>query len=267
MTTISKLIALLTIALLPAVPAMGQDDDKKVTNAQMVAFGATSVLDTYLSPEEYQGAELRYISQTLREFPGRKWVQQIEHHGNLSTIEDRSGDGSMMGGLYTFDLSLLRSIQLHGGRVLLRFGGMPDFNIGVLYNSRNQNNPAQMRLSMQIGPTASATCRFRLFRNDASAAYQLSVPVAGLMFSPNYGQSYYEIFSRGNYEHNAVVTTPFNAPSLRHMLTLDAKFWGVTWRLGYLGDIQQAKVNHLKQHFYTHALIIGVVKRFGVRNL
>ena len=84
---------------------------------------------------------------------------------------------------------------------------------------------------------------------------------------PNYGQSYYEIFSRGNYEHNAVVTTPFNAPCMRHMLTLDARIWGCTVRIGYLGDIQQVEANHLKQHVYTHSLIIGWVKKFRMKKL
>lgn len=237
---------------------------KEVINAQMVSLGSANLLDTYLSPEKYDGVDLRYISHTTRLTPGRRWAHRITHYGDIATANDRNDKGSLMQGLYTLDVAFVRQYDLFGGQLHLLAGGMTDFNFGAVYNSRNQNNPAQMRLSMQIGPTASARYEFSLFNRPFILGYELSVPLLGLMFSPNYGQSYYELFSRGNYEHNAVVTTPFNAPSLRQMLTLDFRLLGAQLRIGYLGDFQQAKANHLKQHAYTHALIIGYVRNLRI---
>ena len=48
------------------------------------------------------------------------------------------------------------------------------------------------------------------------------------------------------------------------MLTLDFKLGRAHFRIGYLGDIQQAKANNLKQHAYTHALVLGYVSNLKI---
>ena len=45
-------------------------------------------------------------------------------------------------------------------------------------------------------------------------------------------------------------TSLHNNPSLRQMVTLDFPVRNVVMRVGYVCDIQQAKVNNLKSHTY-----------------
>lgn len=83
------------------------------------------------------------------------------------------------------------------------------------------------------------------------------MPLVGIAFSPNYGQSYYEIFSRGNYDHNVVFVSPLSGPQLHQMLTLDVRLWRTTLTVGYLCDILQMEANDLKYHQYSHGILIG----------
>lgn len=238
----------------------------------MLGVGYTDILDTYLSPEKYRGTDLRFLSHTRREKDSTCLVHQLLHEGCIATADNRSGNGGEIGGGYTFAYSLLRKWQMPVGSCHLRLlaGGTAELSVGFLYNTLGSNNPAQARLALQLKPTVAADFDFRLFRRQQrpfTLHYEASAPLCGMMFSPNYGQSYYEIFSRGNYDHNCVPTTIASTPSLRQMLTLDFRALHTTWRIGYLGDWRQASVNNLKQHNYTHALVFGIVRRFRIEKL
>lgn len=257
-----RLATLWLLITLANVVANAQDG-KIITNSRLFGVGAINILDTYLAPEKFNGTELRYISHTLRERDSVSLYHEVIHQGSLAYADDRSGDGSEMAGMYNFQYGWhWRIVSLKGGDFTLGAGGNIDANLGFVYNTRNSNNPAQARAYLNITPVIEAAYKFRIKDNPHTLRYELSVPLLGVMFSPNYGQSYYEIFSRGDYDHNVVCTWPGNAPSLRQMLTFDFTLWNTTFRVGYLGDYQQARVNNLKNHTYTNGLVIGITRRF-----
>ena len=88
------------------------------------------------------------------------------------------------------------------------------------------------------------------------------MPFVGLMFSPNYGQSYYEIFSLGHYDHNVCFTWPGNAPCFSQLLSADIPLGAGTLRVAYRCDIRQSHVNSLKSHTWSNLFMIGFVKHF-----
>lgn len=228
-----------------------------------VGIGTTNQLDTYLSPEKYTGPELRYLSMRVKPLKDIRWERELKSEGQLALTQYRGGNGREMSGLYTFSLQWLRTMlgQADDGvgqaRLSLSAGLGADAHLGFIYNTRNGNNPAQAKAALHITPAAVLKYHFKINSQPHTLRYELNVPLLGVMFSPQFGQSYYEIFTQGNYDHNIQPTWVGNAPCLRQMLTCDVRLFRHTFLVGYLGDFQQAKVNSLKYHSYTHALVIG----------
>ncbi|HEY9542336.1 DUF3316 domain-containing protein [Prevotella sp.] len=238
---------------------IAQPRQKSVVKARMIGIGSSNILDTYLSPEKYSGPEVRYLSHTTYRKTGSRMSTQVINQGSLAYTDNRSGEGREMAGAYNFGWGRHYNWDLMDGNLNLKAGIMAELTLGFIYNTRNSNNPAQAKAMFDISPNASAQYKFRVARRALTVRYELNLPLAGLMFSPNYGQSYYEIFSKGNYDHNIVPTWPGNAPSMRQLLTLDFNIGRRMLRVGYLGDFQQARVNHLKQHIYSNAFIVGLI--------
>ena len=262
----NKIIMLLAVLLPTAAPAQ----------THLFGLGPSRILDTYLSQEKFSGTGFTYLYMREHDNPGKHWNNIIEHEADISTAEDRNKKISEMEGNYNLYWGRYRQWTLLDRetskpgvkqRLRLQAGGVANANIGFIYMMLNTNNPAQLRAGVNIMPSGIATYDFPLFRQQFTARYEVNLPLVGVMFSPNYGQSYYEIFSRGEYDNNIVPTTFVSAPTLRQMLTLEwhtGKKWNI--RIGYLGNYQQAAVNNLKQHIYTSRFLIGIVRSLEVKS-
>jgi len=226
-----------------------------------MGFGTTDILDTYLSQEKFHGMGISFLSTSERFRDSCRWSREWQNQLHASTAKDRAGNSSLVEGMYKFYYGWYYRLTTIGQPLQVYAGAQGNIGLGVIYDTRNGNNPVQVRMGMHIMPSAKATYPLRLFRHRAQLRYQVDLPLFGVVFSPNYGQSYYELFSLGNYDHNIVPTTFVSAPNFRQQLslsyTVSPQF---TFSIGYLGDYQQQRVNNLKQHLYDHVVMLGIVK-------
>ena len=234
-----------------------------------LGIGPTQLFDTYLSQEKFSGTGFTFLSTTERHnsyVSSDTWRTFIQHQLSLSSVDDRSGSRNELQGDYSFFVGRVGNWQActwhyYHNAINVQAGALLNGNLGFIYNTSNSNNPAQARLSLNLMPVVAADCHVNLFKRRLVTRYELALPLVGLAFSPNYGQSYYEIFSLGSYDHNIVPTTFVSAPSFRQQLTVDYQLWkNASLRIGYLGDYQQLRVNNLKSHVLHHRIMVGYVR-------
>ena len=234
-----------------------------VMRSTLYGIGYTNILDTYLSPAEYKGMEARIVHERMRMtrmMKGRVSTQSLLQ-ANIAYTENNSDTGNELSGLVNWSYGWHYHFQINDHLKILA-GGLGELNGGFIYNTRNSNNPAQAKAYINLSASGMAIYKFRIKNQPFTARYQINVPFVGLMFSPEYQQSYYEIFTLGNHSGIIQFTSLHNQPSMRQLLTLDIPISTATLRIGYVGDMQQSRVNHIKCHTYSHAFMFGFVKNF-----
>lgn len=260
-----KTTALLAILIGLSGTISAQSDslhaNRYITRATTFGLGYTNILDTYLSPQEYTGIEGRVARETIRMtnlFDGNVSLQNL-FQSNISYTHNKTDNNNTFAGLVNWNYGLHYQFRINEHLKLLA-GGLSDFNGGFIYNLRNSNNPASAKVYANIAASGMAIYRFKVKDYQMVARYQANIPVAGIMFSPNYGQSYYEIFTLGNSEGVIKFTTLKNQPSIRQLFSLDFPVFCSKLRLSYMWDVQQSKVNQLKTHTNSHIFLVGFVK-------
>lgn len=241
----------------PAEPA-----NRYTTHATLMGVGRSSLYDTYLSPSTYRGPVVSVMHESLRKthWAGGRITTQGMADGSFSRATNRADNAHELAGMMGYAQGWHYNWTWRCG-LRLAAGAQAHASLGMLYNNRNSNNPVQVKAAADIAAVLMAVYPFHIRRQTLAVRYQCSLPLVGVMFSPQYGQSYYEM-SQGNYDHNVCATYPGNAPSMRHLLTLDFPIAGFTFRAGYLCDISQSTVNSIRSHIWNHSFMLGYVKHF-----
>lgn len=265
-----RLICLLTIAaFLPAKAAISDsiptpENPREVARSYLFGIGQSSQLDTYLSPLNYKGVQVSFLSRIDRQthWAGGRLHYQGTFQGAFTNVKDRLKMNEEWGAHVGYDAGW----HYHwtpSQHWTLMAGGLIGTDLGFLYNTNGGNNPAQARFNIDISLSAGATYHLRIRKTTLPISYQADLPLMGIMFSPQFGQSYYEL-SRGNRDHNVCFTYPINAFSLRQMLWVDVPFRYFDLRAGYLWDVRQSHVNSIRVHDISHSFLLGFVKHFSI---
>ncbi len=264
---------IITTGVLHGALAQSPRSDRFEERTFSLGGGYTQLLDTYLSPLRYSGAHAVLQSERFGQLTceSRRWFAQslFTLHGDYTT--PHSGNGLTIGGMadysYTYYYRLLPLSPLHPKadtrkgqeRFQLLAGAQGQLRIGGIYNLRNSNNPAQLKLGANIATSVMGKYAFTLWKTPMNVRLQTDVPLFGFAFAPDYGQSYYEIFYLGHEEGCVHVTAPHNNLSLRSALSYDVEFRSCTVRLTLLSDLYQWRLGNQQYRMFTHSVMLGYV--------
>lgn len=232
-----------------------------ITRATLYGVGFTNVFDTYLSPQEYTGVDFRVARESMRMtnwIKGRISLQSF-FQADFGYTHNKVDNNNTFSGLANWNYGLHYHFPITSNFKLLA-GGLADINGGFVYNLRNGNNPAQARAYVNLDASGMAIWNLRIKNHPLTLRYQINLPLMGVMFMPNYGQSYYEIFTLGHWDGVVNFTSLHNQPSLRQMLTVDFPLGKAKMRFAYMWDAQQSNINDIKTHTYSHVFMVGFVK-------
>lgn len=187
-------------------------------NTNSISFGKIMLKDTYLSPNEYVGYYVGYsylqikplelFDSDNKEPKGsifgnaplvrhQRLIELLENNSRISSVSNRPQNKSMYFIDNDFKYSLLYAIfkSRYGDWYL---GGGGDFNIGSVYSTGNTNNPASMKLGISLIASTLYTYMLPVESMPIRMILNGNMSLAGCFFSPEFGESYYELFSLNN---------------------------------------------------------------------
>ena len=237
---------------------------RAVERMYLFGIGTSNQLDTYLTPLEYSGIQGSFLTRINRQ---TRWADGHVHYqgtflGAFSHTRDARKHGEEWGGHVGYTAGWHYVWEMPH-RWTLKAGGLLGADAGFLYNMRNSNNPAQGRFRIDVIASLGAGYTWIIRQRKIRFNYQADIPLLGVMFSPQFGQSYYEL-SLGNRDHNVCCAWPGNGFNLRQTLLVEYPFRYFSLQAGYLWDVRQSHVNNIKMHDISHSFLIGFCKRFSV---
>ncbi len=225
----------------------------RTNNTLSVSIGSANMYDTYLSPLEYKGFSIHLMYEQMRR---TTWFDYKFYKQQIFELDLSKGDNPAKN---VSEYWALLSYRIGGHYMVyntdnfrLGLGGLWDINGGVLYNERNGNNPASARAYSNLNLSVTASYKFKW----GAVRWQIDSPFIGILFSPKYGQSYYEI-SLGNSVGLVNFASYHNQRALRNYISMDIPINKYTIRVGYMGSWYQTKVNEIQTHQYTNSFVIG----------
>jgi hypothetical protein len=236
---------------------------RSVNEGTLIGVGGYRMKDTYLTPEKYGGVGFRFMNERMRLIKSQdsRVSRQNTVNVDISSTMNGAENANFLAAFVDYSLGyhyLFRPLP----HLSVRTGGSVRGMLGMVYNTRNGNNPMTVHADVDLNLSVIAIYEFHIWRRPLAIRYQFETPFAGMLFSPVYSQSYYEIFSLGNTAETINFNSFNNKFAMRNYFTLDFPVAGMTVRAGYFGLYYSTHVHDIDRYIISHNMMLGFVKEF-----
>lgn len=262
-----KRLLISLIAAIGAASALHASDTttvkplRPVASAYTLRAGSASIANTYLTPLLYDGWSLALGYERLQamKFDPDRWIMGLTGSLEGGITENPARNAQMWHVATRWRWGMMRRWRDVVPGLALGVGPDTGIRLGCLYNNRNGNNPVAAEAAWNVGATAYAAYRTRLpwTRVPLTLYYRVTLPVAGVFFSPDYGELFYEIYL-GNHSglaHFAWWGTYF---SVDNQLSADIHLGATAIRLGVRSEVLSTQVNHITTRRIAWQAVVGI---------
>lgn len=229
-----------------------------LTSTYGIEAGWARDFNTYLSPIRHTGTRIGVYGEWGRSmgFNPDEWFGLGEARIAMDFLENKQGSSSMTNIDFSGAWAMYRRFRPFPG-VMAGLGAGIDFDAGALYLPRNSNNPVAARVAGSLSLNAMAAWNLRIGRMPVRLLGRVALPSLGVFFSPQYGESYYEIYL-GNHDGLAHFGWWGNHFALSAAFGAEFRLLSVRWRLSYRFDCRSSYVNHINTRLVSHTIGLGI---------
>ena len=239
-------------------------DLRSINEGTLIGAGGYRMKDEYLSDVgRYGGVGLRFMNERMRlmKTSGNRVSRQNIINVDVSSTLNGAENANFLSAFADYSLGYhYRLIPHPYFKVMI--GGSARGMLGMVYSTRNGNNPMTLHADLDLNFSLIAIYEFQIKKHPLAIRYQFETPFMGVLFSPVYDQSYYEIFSLGNTAEIFNINSFNNKLAMRNYLTLDFPVGGLTTRVGYFWQYYNTNVHHIDRYIISHNFMLGFVKEY-----
>ena len=250
------------VVSLSAIPLSAAETDtlpRPVTSVYRLEAGASSAQSTYLSPVKYTGSGFTLSGEWSKAFnkcPDHI-VMRFAGSGTFRDMLNPASTARMLGieAMFNWGMAwrqrLPHDLQISAGADI-------EISGGALYLPRNGNNPVTAMAFAGLDLNFSIGWHSRIGRLPFVVSDRIAIPSLGTFFSPQYGESYYEIYL-GNHKGLAHCGWWGNHFGIDNLLSVKLDFGRTAMEIGYRYRLHTEYANGLNTHVITNAFVIGII--------
>ena len=239
-------------------------DLRSINEGTLIGVGGYRMKDEYLSDVgRYGGVGFRFMNERMRllKTTGNRVSRQNIVNVDVSSTLNGAENANFLSAFADYSIGYHYRLLPHPYFKVM-IGGSARGMLGMVYSTRNGNNPMTLHADLDLNFSLIAIYEFQIKKHPLAIRYQAETPFVGVLFSPVYDQSYYEIFSLGNTAEIFNLNSFNNKFALRNYLTLDFPVGGLTARVGYFAHYYNTNVHSIDRYIISHNFMLGFVKEY-----